>query len=62
MAKLSPAETMHNRILNGTWFSTKDVTANEFEAVAQRAGTLGLPDVKAALESLRRNEKEKSKV
>jgi hypothetical protein len=62
MAKLTPAETMHNRILNGTWFSIKDVTADAFEAVAQRAGTLGLVDVKAALAGLREREKEKPKV
>lgn len=62
MAKLTPAETMHNRILNGTWFSTKDVTADAFEAVAQRAGTLGLNEVRKALEELRKNEKQKAKV
>jgi hypothetical protein len=45
MAKLTPA----------------DVTADAFEAVAQRAGTLELVDVKAALAGLREREKEKPK-
>jgi hypothetical protein len=37
------------------------VTADAFEAVAQRAGTLELVDVKAALAGLREREKEKPK-
>jgi hypothetical protein len=53
MAKESPAEKMHNRILNGTHFSTRDVTADAFELVAKRAGTLALPDIKRGLEMLR---------
>lgn len=61
MANETPAEKMHNRILNGTWFWTEEVPADEFEALAQRAGTLGLLDVKSALDRLRRNEKEKEK-
>jgi hypothetical protein len=61
MAKESPAEKMHNRILSGAAFSTRDVTAGAFESVARRAGTLGLSDIKAALEKLRVSEKSKRK-
>lgn len=50
--KESPAEKMHNRILNGTSFSTRDVTAHAFRDVAQKAGTLRLPDIKQALNEL----------
>lgn len=57
----SPAERMHNRILNGTWFTTQDVTADAFEAVARSAGTLALPDIKRALEGLRSVEKVKQR-
>lgn len=52
----NPAEKMHNRILNGTAFSTQGVTAEAFGIVARRAGTLELPDVKSALEKLRAEE------
>lgn len=53
--KESPAEKMHNRILNGNSFSTRGVTIEAFQSVAQRAGTLSLPDVKSALDKLRRD-------
>jgi hypothetical protein len=53
MAKENPAEKMHNRILSGAHFSTRDVTADAFELVAKRAGTLALPDIKRGLEMLR---------
>lgn len=52
MATENPAERMHNRILNGTAFSTQGVTAEAFQRVARRAGTLELPNVKRALEKL----------
>lgn len=55
--KETPAEKMHNRILNGAAFSTRDVTASDFESIAQRAGTSQLPEIKNALNSLRREEK-----
>lgn len=53
MTQESPAEKMHNRILNGTWFSTQDVTADALEAVARSAGTLALPEIKRELDKLR---------
>lgn len=53
----SPAEKMHNRIINGSAFSTRDVTADAFETVARRSGTVQLPDIKKALDRLRREEK-----
>lgn len=58
MAKETPAEQMHNRILNGSAFSTQGVTAEAFKAVVQRAGTLELPDVKRALEWLEKRERQ----
>lgn len=57
MTTESPAEKMHNRILNGTSYSTRNVTADDFESVAHRVGTLELPEVKEALEKLRDTEK-----
>lgn len=60
MVQESPAEKMHNRILNGTAFSTRDVTADAFRSVAQSAGTLRLPDIRSALDKLRNDEKVKS--
>jgi hypothetical protein len=62
MAQESPAEKMHNRILNGTWFSTQDVTAADFQRVATRAGTLKLLEVRRALEKLREAERIKVNV
>jgi hypothetical protein len=59
MGTESPAEKMHNRILNGAAFSTQDVTADAFEDVARRAGTLALPEVKRAIDHLRAVEKPK---
>lgn len=59
MARETPAAKMHNRILNGTWFSTQDVTADAFENIARGAGTLELPDVKRALAKLRASENPK---
>jgi hypothetical protein len=53
----SPAEMMHNRILNGSAFSTRDVTADAFKTVAERSGTMELPDVKQALAWLQNREK-----
>jgi hypothetical protein len=61
MAKESPAEKMHNRILNGSWFSTQDVEADDFEQVARNAGTLSLPSIKDALNILRTLEKPKDR-
>lgn len=55
--KETPAEKMHNRILSGAAFSTRDVTADAFETIAQRAGTTQLPEIKKALTRLRREEK-----
>lgn len=55
--KESSAEKMHNRILSGATFSTRDVTADAFETIAKRAGTLELPDVKHWLGKLREAEK-----
>lgn len=55
--KETPAEKMHNRILSGVAFSTREVTASDFESIAQRAGTSQLPEIKNALNSLRREEK-----
>ena len=52
---------MHNRILNGAAFTTQDVTADTFEDVARRAGTMELPDVKRALDHLRAVEKPKKR-
>jgi hypothetical protein len=52
----SPAEKMHNRILNGSAYFTHGVTVDAFEEVARRAGTLELPDVKAGLARLRKIE------
>ena len=57
MATQSPAEKLHNRILSGAAFSTRDVTADAFETVARNAGTLQLPDVKRVLDRLRAMEK-----
>lgn len=57
MAKLSPAEIMHNRILTGASYSSRDVTAEAFEAVAQRAGTMELPAIKRALARVRAENK-----
>lgn len=54
----SPAELMHNRILNGSAFPTQGVTAEAFKTVAQRAGTLELPDVKRVLDWLQKRERE----
>lgn len=48
---------MHNRILNGSAYSTKHVSAAAFKAVAERSGTMGLPDVKQALAWLQNREK-----
>jgi hypothetical protein len=59
--KESPAERMHNRILNGSAYSTKNVTTERFKSVAQQAGTLDLPDVKRALNRLEAAEKMKVK-
>ena len=61
MAKESPAEKMHNRILNGNWFSTKDVTVEAFESVARNSGTLNVSSIKQALDLLRRIERSKKK-
>jgi hypothetical protein len=61
MTKESPAERMHNRILSGAAFSTRGVTADEFERVAQRAGTSQLADIKDALQHLRVLEKTQRK-
>lgn len=58
----SPAERMHNRILSGAAYSTQDVTADEFEAVALSAGTSQLPEIKHALFRLRMLESPKKKV
>lgn len=55
--KESPAERMHNRILNGSAYSTTDVTVEAFKIVTQRAGTQDLPDVKRALNRLEKTEK-----
>lgn len=57
MATQSPAEKLHNRILNGNAWSTKDVTADAFETVARNAGTLQLPNVKQMLDRLRAQER-----
>lgn len=57
----TPAERMHNRILNGAAFSTHDVTAEAFEQVARNAGTLQLADVKYALYRLQILEQPKKK-
>lgn len=51
--KETPAEKMHNRILNGSAFSTRGVTSEAFEAIARRSGTRDLPDIKRALERLK---------
>jgi hypothetical protein len=62
MAQESPAEKMHNRILNGTAYSTQGVTAEEFEAVVRRSGTMELPEIKRALNVLRALGTPKTKV
>jgi hypothetical protein len=46
---------MHNRILNGNSFSTRGVTIEAFQNVARQAGTMELPEVKRALDKLRRD-------
>lgn len=62
MATQSPAEKLHNRILSGNSWSTRDVTADAFETVARNAGTLQLPDVKRMLDRLKAQEKAMDKV
>lgn len=57
MKKESPAERMHNRILNGSAFSIRGVTADAFRSVAQSAGTLALPNIKQALVRLEKSDK-----
>jgi hypothetical protein len=59
MANLSPAEVMHNRILNGSSYSSRDVVPADFEAVARRSGTLELPAIKRALDRVREEYKDK---
>lgn len=49
----SPAEKMHNRILTGVVYSSRDVTPEAFEAVVRRADTSELPVIKRALERVR---------
>lgn len=61
MYRESPAEQMHNRILNGTAYSTRDVTARDFATVTQRAGTSALPDMRKAFLDLLSAEKKNKK-